>query len=160
MIESQSIGGIPENITYFYRDDNLESTRGTRFQVNPINSRIWVADVVSSKAPKTFGDRQVKGAFIRRRTHLELGPRGHYIMQRGFGYTPELVERQTLLVLGNAQLQQCRLGGHHRRSDLHMGRLIPEKNHSQKEDGEAVRYMVCTTGGDGSWYIMVPPVMS
>jgi len=109
MIESQSIGGIPENITYFYRDDNLESTRGTRFQVNPINSRIWVADVVSSKAPKTFGDRQVKGAFIRRRTHLELGPRGHYIMQRGFGYTPELVERQTLLVLGNAQLQQCRL---------------------------------------------------
>jgi hypothetical protein len=65
-----------------------------------------------------------------------------------------------MLVLGNPQLQRCRLGGHHQRFDLHMGRLIPEKNCSQKEDREAVRYMVCTTGGHGSWYIMVPPVIS
>jgi hypothetical protein len=65
-----------------------------------------------------------------------------------------------MLVLGNPHLQRCRVGGSHRRSDLHMGRLIPENNRSQNEDREAVRYMVCTTGGDGSWYIMVPPVIS
>ena len=65
-----------------------------------------------------------------------------------------------MLVLGNAQLQRCRLSGHHRRSDLYTGRLIPEKNRSQKEDGEVERDMVCTTGGGGSWYIMVPLVIS
>jgi hypothetical protein len=73
------------------------------------------------------------------------------------------VERRTLLdslVLGNPQSQRCRLGGHLRRSDLHMGRLLPEKNRSQNEYREAVRYMVCTTGGDGSGYIMVPPIIS
>jgi hypothetical protein len=80
-IASQSIGGIPENITYVYRDHNLESTRGTGFQVNSIDSRIWVADVAPSKAPKTLGDQQVKGAFIRRRTHLDLG-RVYYLMRR------------------------------------------------------------------------------
>jgi hypothetical protein len=66
-----------------------------------------------------------------------------------------------MLVLGNPQSKRCWLGGRHRHSDLHLGRLIPlEKNRGQKEDREAVRYMVCTAGGDGSWYIMVPPVIS
>ena len=38
--------------------------------------------------------------------------------------------------------------------------MVSEKNRSQKEDREAVRYAVSTTGGGGSWYIMVPPVIS
>jgi hypothetical protein len=86
---------------------------------------------------------------------VQPGPRNG-----GSGYTPELVERQTMVLLGNPQSQRCRLGGHHRRSDFHMGRQIPEKNRSQNEDREAMKYMVRTTGGDGSWYIMVPPVIS
>ena len=68
-----------------------------------------------------------------------------------------------MLELGNLQSWRCRLGGHHRRSDLRMGRLRTlEKNSSQKRDREAVRYMVCTDGGDsdGPWYFVVPLVMS
>jgi hypothetical protein len=62
-------------------------------------------------------------------------------------------------VLGDPQSQRCRLGGHHRRSDLHMGRLIPlEKNRSQNECREAVEYTstVRTTGNLKSWFFMVP----
>jgi hypothetical protein len=89
------------------------------------------------------------------REGVQPGPR-----DSGSGYTPELVARQTMLVLCNPQSQRCWLGGHYRRSDLHMGQLVPEKNCSQKEDKEAMKYVVCTTGSDGSWYIMVPAVMS
>jgi len=41
---------------------------------------------------------------------------------RGSANTPELVERQTMLVLGNPLSQRCRLGEHHHHSGLHMGR--------------------------------------
>jgi len=78
---SQSVGGIPENITYVYHDHNLELTRGTRFQVNPIHSRIRVVDVTPSKTPKTLGDRQIKGTLIRRCAHLDLSGVYH-LMQR------------------------------------------------------------------------------
>ena len=67
-----------------------------------------------------------------------------------------------MLVLSNPQLQRCQLGGHHRRSDLHMGRLIPlEKNRSQKEGREAVEdtSTVRTTGSLTSWFSMVPVVV-
>ena len=78
---NQSVGSIPENITYIYHDHNLEPTRGTGFQVNAINSRIRVVDVVPSKTPKTLGDRQVEGTLIRRCAHLDLS--GVYcLMQR------------------------------------------------------------------------------
>ena len=70
-IANRSIGGIPQNITHVYRDDNLESTRGTRLQVNSINGRIWVVDVTPSKAAKTLGGRVVNGTFIRRGWDLE-----------------------------------------------------------------------------------------
>jgi hypothetical protein len=62
-----------------------------------------------------------------------------------------------MLALGNPQSQRSRLGGHHRRSDLHMGRLIPlEKNRSQREGREAVEYTstVRTTGSLKSWVSM------
>lgn len=49
----QSINSIPENVTYFHGDDNLESTRGALFQVNTINERLRVVDIAISKAPKT-----------------------------------------------------------------------------------------------------------
>jgi hypothetical protein len=88
------------------------------------------------------------------RERVQSGPR-----DRGPGYTPELVERRTL---GDPQLQRCRLGGHHRRSGLHMGRLIPlEKNCSQKEGREAVEYTstVRTTGSLGYWLSVLPMVV-
>jgi len=69
---SQSIGSIPKNITYIYCDHDLEPTRGTRFQVNAIDSQIRVVDIAPSKAPKMLGDWQVKCTFIRRCTHLDL----------------------------------------------------------------------------------------
>ncbi len=47
--------GIPKDVTYFYRDHNSESTRGTRFQVKTANNRVLIVDVASSKAPKTLG---------------------------------------------------------------------------------------------------------
>ena len=61
--------------------------------------------------------------------------------------------------LGNRQSQRCRLGGHRRRSELQMGRLIPlEKNRSQKESRKAVEYTstVRATGNLKSWFSMVP----
>jgi hypothetical protein len=70
---SQSINSIPENITYLYGDDNLESTTGARFQVNSINKRLWVVDIALSKTPKTFWDRHVKDlSLVRGRTGLGL----------------------------------------------------------------------------------------
>jgi hypothetical protein len=88
---------------------------------------------------------------------VQPGPRN-----RGSGYTPEVVEQQTILVSGNPQPQRCQLGGHHRHSDLHMGRLIPsEKNRSQQEGREAVGYTstVRTTGSLKAWLSMVPVVV-
>ncbi len=52
----QSIDSIPKNITNFYGDDDLESTRGARFQVNSIDERLGIADIAHSKTPKTLRD--------------------------------------------------------------------------------------------------------
>ena len=69
----QSINSIPENITYFNGDDNLESTRGARFQVNSINERLRVVDIAPCKTPKTLRDRHVKVlSLVRCHTGLDL----------------------------------------------------------------------------------------
>jgi hypothetical protein len=70
---SQSINSIPENITYFYGDDNLESTEGARFQVNSVDERLWVVDIAPSKTPKTLRGRHVENlSLVRCRTGLDL----------------------------------------------------------------------------------------
>ena len=67
----QSIDSIPENITYFYGDDDLESTRGPRFQVNSVDERLGIADIAHSKAPKTLrGGHDL--SLIKRCTCLDL----------------------------------------------------------------------------------------
>jgi len=68
---SQSIAGVPENITYFYGDDDLESTIGTGFQVNFVNERLGIADMAHSKTPMTLRDRRdMDLSSIRYRTRL------------------------------------------------------------------------------------------
>ena len=137
---SQSVDGIPENVTYFHRNDNLELTTGTCFHADCIYERPWVVDVVCSKAPKTLSGRHVKGlSLIRYRLVLNLD-RAYCLGQRcvatsllillgsifqpgarnrGSGRLPELAESQTL-------------DGHHRCFDSHMGQLIPfEMNFGQ-----------------------------
>ena len=137
---SQSVDGNPENVTYFHRDDNLELTTGTCFHADCIYERLWVVDIVCSKAPQTLSGRHVKGLSpIRCRLVLNLD-RAYCLGQRcvasnllillgsifqpgarnrGSGRLPELAERQTL-------------GGHHRCFDSHMGQLIPfEMNFGQ-----------------------------
>ena len=81
---SHSIIGIPENITYVYGDDNLESTRGARFQVNSDNERSWVVDIALSETPKTLRYRYVKElGLVRCRTGLDLKTqRGYRLLQR------------------------------------------------------------------------------
>jgi len=67
----QSIDIIPENITYFYGDDDLESTRGPRFQVNTVDERLGIVDIAHSKAPKTLrGGHDL--SLIRCRSCLDL----------------------------------------------------------------------------------------
>jgi hypothetical protein len=79
---SQSINSIPKNITYFYGDDNLESTRGPRFQVDSINERLGVVDITPSKTPKTLQDRYIEDlSLIRLPTSLDL-ERVHCLSQR------------------------------------------------------------------------------
>jgi len=75
----QSIDSITENITYFYGDDDLESTRGPGFQVNSVDKRLGVVDIVHSKAPKTlWGGHDL--SLIRCRTCLDLD--GAYCLSR------------------------------------------------------------------------------
>ena len=70
---NRSINSIPENITYFYRDDSLESTRGARFRVNSVNSRLWVIDIAPSNTPEALRDRQVEDlGLVRCWTSLDL----------------------------------------------------------------------------------------
>ena len=81
----QSIDNIPENITYFYGDDNLESTGRTRLQVNTVNERLGVVDIAHSKMPKTLRDQHVKDlSLVRHRTGLDLEGTC-YLLQRYVG---------------------------------------------------------------------------
>ena len=73
-IYTQSINSIPKNITYFYDDDDLESTRRSRLQVNSVNERLWVVDIVPSKTPKTLRDRYIKDLSLIRSRRTGLDP--------------------------------------------------------------------------------------
>ena len=91
--DSQSVDGIPKNITDFNRDNNLESTTGTSFHADCIYERLWVVDIVPSEAPKTFRDRLAKGlSLIRYRIVLDLD-RAYCVRQR-------CVARNLLILLG------------------------------------------------------------
>jgi hypothetical protein len=90
---SRSVDGIHENITYLYRDDNLESATGTSFHADCIYERLWVVDKVLSKAPKTLRDRHVKGlSLIRCRVVLDL--------DRAVGLRQRCVASSLLILLG------------------------------------------------------------
>jgi hypothetical protein len=70
---SQSIDSIPENVTYLYGDDDLESTKGPWLQVNSINERLRIVDIAPSKTPKALRDRYIKDlSLIQLRTGLDL----------------------------------------------------------------------------------------
>jgi hypothetical protein len=78
----QSIDNIPENITYFYGDDNLESTGRTRLQVNTVNERLGVVDIAHSKTAKALRHRHVKDLSLNGHcTSLDL-ERAYYLLQR------------------------------------------------------------------------------
>jgi hypothetical protein len=69
--DSQSIDGIPDNVSYIYRDHNLKSTGRIRFQVDTVNERLWIVDIAPSKTPKTLGDRHINGLSVRHCTALD-----------------------------------------------------------------------------------------
>ena len=65
----------PQNIPFFYNDDNPESTRKARFQVKFVNERLWVVDIARRRrrsgpkgqgleprqVPHRSGSRDLKG---------------------------------------------------------------------------------------------------
>src|SRR6266403_3860377 len=140
----RSIDGTPENITYFYGDDDLESTRGPRFQVNSVDERLGIADIAHSKVPKTLrGGHDL--SLIRRCTCLDLD-RAYclgcwyvagillillelvfkpVIKHRGSDYPQELAERLAVPASGHPQWQRCGMDSHHRSFRLQVGRLTP-----------------------------------
>jgi hypothetical protein len=65
--------GPSENISYFQRDDDLQSTRGTIFKMKRVDERLCVIKIAFSKSPKTVrGHRHVRLGLIGRCTGVGL----------------------------------------------------------------------------------------
>jgi hypothetical protein len=56
---SQLINDFPEDVTYFHDDHYLGSTIGAGFQVNRVNARLHVVDILPRETAKPLRGRHV-----------------------------------------------------------------------------------------------------